>query len=598
MGAWCYLAGRFLLNRGARLLLAASDAEPDREHFVSLLHSADHSAFRRALSDLVSGGEFDVDFRRPDGFWLRMRGKARDGDGFGILIPVSERRVEQLSANRLAAIVASSEDAIVGKTLEGIVTDWNQAAEEIFGYGAKEIVGRSITLLLPPGREAEEADILRRIGKGERIEHFETRRKRKDGKIIDVSVTISPVVGREGQIIGASKIVRDITAAKRAQQLLLEREAHLESVLSTVPDAMVVIDPNGIIESFSATAEKLFGYPASEAVGKNIKMLMPEPYRSAHDGYLARYMATGERRIIGIGRIVVGCRRDGTTFPMELSVGEVRLGEKRLFTGFVRDLTERQETQKRLQDLQEELLHMARFTALGEMASTLAYELNQPLTAVASYLSGARRLIDGGKPQDLPMVRTVVDSATEQVLRAGQIIRRLREFVTRGETDRTPEDLPRLVEEASALALVGAKEAGVHFALHFADNLPPVLADKIQIQQILVNLICNAIEAMQQSGKRELTVSVFPMDASLVRISVRDTGSGIPPDILPQLFKPFVTSKVHGMGVGLSISRTIAEAHGGRLWAEPGRGRHRFPPHIAPHRCRRVRQCPIVKRFI
>jgi two-component system sensor kinase FixL len=575
LGVWRYHGGRFELDHIARVLFGAPEAACGLDQFVEMVHDADASAFRRALiSQLLDNEQFDVDIRRRDGVWLRMRGRMRQGEAFGILIKIGEGRVQQLAANRLAAIVASSEDAIIGKTLEGVVTDWNQAAETIFGYSAAEILGRSIMLLLPPGQEAEEADILRRVARGERVEPFETKRRRKDGEIIDVSVTISPVFDRQGEIVGASKIARDITAAKRAHQLLMEREAHLQSVLNTVPDAMIVIDPNGIIQSFSATAQKLFGYATNEVVGKNVGMLMPEPYRSGHDGYLARYMATGEWRIIGRGRVVVGCRRDGTTFPMELAVGEVKLGDKRLFTGFVRDLTERQETQKRLQDLQEELLHMARFTALGEMASTLAHELNQPLTAVASYLNGARRLIEGSRPDDLPMVRGAIDSAAEQALRAGQIIRRLREFVARGESTRIREDLRRLVEESCALALVGAKEVGVHFTLQFDDDLPAVLADKVQIQQILVNLIRNAIEAMQQSKTRELLVSVAASDAETVRVSVRDTGSGIAPDILPQLFRPFVTSKPQGMGVGLSISRTIAESHGGRLWAEaaPGGG--------------------------
>jgi two-component system sensor kinase FixL len=167
------------------------------------------------------------------------------------------------------------------------------------------------------------------------------------------------------------------------------------------------------------------------------------------------------------------------------------------------------------------------------------------------------------------MAREAIDNAAGQALRAGQIIRRLREFVARGETDRQAEDARRLIEEASALALVGAKEAGVHFMLQFEDNLPAVLADKVQIQQVLVNLVRNAIEAMQQSETRKLTVSAFTVDAGTAQIDVRDTGAGISPEILPQLFQPFVTSKPHGMGIGLSISRTIAEAHGGRLWADP-----------------------------
>ena len=392
--------------------------------------------------------------------------------------------------------------------------------------------------------------------------------------IIDVSVTISPVYDDNDHLIGASKVARDITAAKTSQQQLLEREAHLQSVLDTVPDAMVVIDTRGIMQSFSPTAEKLFGYSAREAVGRNVSMLMPEPYGSQHDSFLARYLATGEKRIIGIGRVVVGRRKDGSTFPMELAVGEMRSGDRRFFTGFVRDLTERQQTQQRLQDLQAELIFMSRFTALGEMASTLAHELNQPLTAVTSYLNGARRLLDGGNAEDVPIVRGAIDSAAEQSLRAGQIIKRLREFVARGESDRRGEDLQKLIEEASALALVGAKESGAHVSYSFDPRAPIVMVDKIQIQQVILNLMRNALEAMQDADRRELIVATQSGDAEMVEISVTDTGSGIAPEIAAKLFQPFMTTKRHGMGVGLSISRTIVEAHGGKLWAEsnPGGG--------------------------
>jgi two-component system sensor kinase FixL len=345
-------------------------------------------------------------------------------------------------------------------------------------------------------------------------------------------------------------------------------------VLDTVPDAMVVIDTRGIMQSFSSTAERLFGYSAAEAIGQNVSMLMPEPYHSQHDGYLARYMATGERHIIGIGRLVVGRRKDGSTFPMELAVGEMRSGARRYFTGFIRDLTERQETQKRMQDLQSELIFMSRFTALGEMASTLAHELNQPLTAVASYLNGAKRLLDAGKPENLSLAREAIDSAAGQALRAGQIIKRLREFVSRGESDRQVENLPKLIEEASALALVGAKESGIHVSFDFAPAASQVLVDKVQVQQVLLNLVRNAMEAMQDASRRALRLSTRPAGPGMVEIAVADTGSGIAPEIAEKLFQPFMTTKQHGMGVGLSISRTIIEAHGGRLWAEanPGGG--------------------------
>lgn len=474
------------------------------------------------------------------------------------------------AASRLAAILSSSTDAYVGKTLDGVVTDWNQGAEAIFGYVAGEIVGKPIAILLPPGLESEEADILARIRKGERIENFETRRRRKDGGIIDVNVTVSPVHDERGQMIGAFKVARDITASKKAGTALKEREAHLQSVLDTVPDAMIVINTRGIMQSFSATAEKLFGYRAEEVMGQNVSILMPEPYSSQHDSYLARYLATGERRIIGLGRLVVGQRRDGSTFPMELSVGEARSGERRFFTGFVRDLTERQEAKQRFQDLQAELIFVSRFTALGEMASTLAHELNQPLTAATSYLNGARRLLDRGRPEDQPEIRAAIESAAGQALRAGQIIKRLREFVSRGESDRNPQDLRQLVEEASALAQVGARESGVRVSFAFDPNAGLVMVDRIQIQQVILNLMRNALEAMdEQGGRKELHVSTRLLNNQTIEVAVADTGPGIAPDIMARLFQPFVTSKRQGMGVGLSISRTIVEAHGGILTAEP-----------------------------
>jgi two-component system sensor kinase FixL len=259
---------------------------------------------------------------------------------------------------------------------------------------------------------------------------------------------------------------------------------------------------------------------------------------------------------------------------MELSVGEGRSGERRFFTGFVRDLTERHEAQNRLQELQAELIHMSRFTALGEMTSTLAHELNQPLAAVANYLKGGRRLLDSGRAEAIPMIREALDSAIEQALRAGQIIRSARDFVSRGESVRKFEDLATLVEEASALALVGAKEGGVRVSFKLDPRAKRVFGDKIQIQQVLLNLIRNAIEAMQEGVVRELTLSTRQVDRTTVEVIVADTGPGISPQVAARMFQPFNTSKPQGMGVGLSISRTIVEVHGGRLWVEsvPGVG--------------------------
>ena len=362
---------------------------------------------------------------------------------------------------------------------------------------------------------------------------------------------------------------RTRTQAAETTRDLLAREAHLQSILDTVPDAMVVIDERGIIQSFSTAAERLFGYAAAEVIGHNVRMLMPSPHRENHDGYLDRYLRTGERRIIGIGRVVVGERRDGSVFPMELSVGEMRSSDRRFFTGFIRDLTDRQQTEARLQELQAELVHISRLTAMGEMASTLAHELNQPLSAIANYLKGSERLLEGRADELSTRLKGALAKATEQSMRAGQIIRRLRDFVARGETERRYESITRIVQEASALALVGAKEQGVRVRYHFDPSVEMVLADKVQVQQVLLNLVRNAGEAMADSDRRELTISTEAAEDDMVMVSVQDTGCGVSEDVVQQLFQPFFTTKRHGMGVGLSISRTIIEAHGGRIWIEP-----------------------------
>ena len=353
---------------------------------------------------------------------------------------------------------------------------------------------------------------------------------------------------------------------------LLGREAHLRSILDTVPDAMIVIDEQGVIQSFSAAAERQFGHAADEVVGRNVTCLMPSPYRREHDGYLARYRATGERHIIGIGRVVVGERKDGSTFPMELSVGEMRSAEGRFFTGFVRDLTERQQTEQRLQEIQAELVHISRFTAVGEMATTLAHELNQPLAAITNYLRGGRRVLDRIDHPGLVLAREAVDRAADQALRAGEIIRRMRQFVARGENEPREESVSKMVEEASALALVGARELGVHVRLQLDREADLVLADRVQVQQVLLNLLRNALEAMANSEQKELVVRSRLEEGGMTEIAVMDTGAGISEEIAAQLFQPFMTTKRHGMGVGLSISRTIIEAHGGQIRAEPNPG--------------------------
>lgn len=351
---------------------------------------------------------------------------------------------------------------------------------------------------------------------------------------------------------------------------IFAQEAHLRSILDTVPDAMIVIDEHGHILSFSAAAERMFGYREDEVLGENVSMLMPSPDRERHDGYLERYMRTGERRIIGIGRVLTARHRDGTTFPIELSVGEACINDDRVFTGFIRDLTERQQTELRVHDLQSVLAHVQRVSEMGTLATSLAHELNQPLTAIANYVETARDILrEIPDEETLAVIREALDECASQSVRAGQIVRRLRDFIARGETEQRIESLQRLITEASALALVGAGEQNLEVDVRLDPQADRVLVDRIQIQQVILNLIRNAIEAMEDSPVRRLLISSDRAPGGFVQVTVADSGPGLAEDVSERLFEPFRSTKATGLGLGLSISAAIVSAHGGRIWAEP-----------------------------
>jgi two-component system, LuxR family, sensor kinase FixL len=480
-----------------------------------------------------------------------------------------------------ARLQALDKAHVLIRELDGPITFWSHGMERLYGFSAADAVGRQAHLLLktefPDRLDAIEAELMARGDWSGEVAH-----RHRNGEIVLVASHWS--LWRGGARTAVTEVHNDVTASKkRLEQDLIVREAHLKSILETVPDAMVVIDDRGIMKFFSAAAERLFGYRAHDAIGQNVKLLMPSPYRESHDSYLERYARTGEKRIIGIGRLVVGQRRDGSTFPMELAVGEMSSGGQRYYTAFIRDLTERQQTEARLQELQSELVHISRLTAMGEMASALAHEINQPLAALTNYLKGSRRLLDRRGDKETEIIRDALEKAAEQSLRAGEIIRRLRDFVGHGETEKRVESIKKLVEEASALALVGAKERGVRVSFRFDSAADLVLVNKVQVQQVLLNLMRNAMEAMDESEKREILVSTVADARDFLTVNVADTGPGISEELASQLFRPFVTTKPHGMGVGLSISRTIIESHGGRIWIEPNPGGgavFRFTLHV------------------
>jgi len=346
-----------------------------------------------------------------------------------------------------------------------------------------------------------------------------------------------------------------------------EREALLRAIVETSPDGLITIDQASLIQSFNPAAQRMFGYAADEVIGRNVRCLMPDPYRAQHDDYVARYLRTGEKRIIGIGREVLGQRKDGAIFPLELAVGEVRTAGGRIFAGFVRDVSARQEAEERLRELQAELVHVARLSAMGEMASALAHELNQPLTAIINYAQAARRALGSADDARQGTLASLLDKASQQATRAGQIIHRLRQFIAKGETERALEDLNAVVEEASALALIGTAGKRIAVRRAFAADLPPVLIDRVQIHQVVTNLLRNSIDALAEVERREIVLATRRAEPDAIEVTVADSGPGLDPALAGRLFQPFVTTKPEGIGIGLSICRSIVDAHGGRLWA-------------------------------
>ncbi|MCH4894645.1 PAS domain S-box protein [Sphingomonas sp. SFZ2018-12] len=474
------------------------------------------------------------------------------------------RPIDDLTPVIAAAVTADRRRALILVDRHGRILSWNAGAARLFECSAANAIGGDIARFVPIGPEVGAIDAL--VASQSTGEAADRWLVRADQTEFVATVDVAPIDRAGSEPVFALQI-EDVTDRRAAAVSLERSEAHLQSILATIPDAMIVIDERGVIESFSAAAARLFGYTEAEVIGRNVGMLMPGGDRARHDDYIAHYRQTGEKRIIGTGRIVVGRRRDGSEFPMDLAVGETLLEGHRLFTGFIRDLTTQQEAELRLKQLQSELIHISRVSAMGTMASTIAHELNQPLAAITNYMEASEDLLRQ-LPIDTDLLGEAVSQSAREALRAGAIVRRLRDFVARGEVERRVEPLAGLIEDASRLALIGARERGVRALIDLDPQAPLVLADRVQIQQVVVNLVRNAVEAVQGRTVRDVTITTRRIEPDRVRITVADTGGGIDPAIEPRLFEAFNTSKEAGMGLGLSISRTIVEAHGGRIWAE------------------------------
>lgn len=350
--------------------------------------------------------------------------------------------------------------------------------------------------------------------------------------------------------------------------MITEKKSELEAVLNTLVDGVIMIDEMGIITRFNPASEHIFGYSREDIIGQNIKQLMPNPYKSSHDTYIQNYKNTHKPQIIGIGREVQGQRKDGTVFPMYLSVGEVADTKQTSFVGIIRDLTQEVKRRSEFEALQQQHFHLSRVSAMDQMGAAIAHELNQPLTAIMNYLDAGLTLTgrEDGR-LDIEKINAIMQKSSEQASRAAEILSRLRKFIETGDIEKKSTNIVDLLTTSIDLIMPLFKKDGIVLARDIKQDLPNILASRVQIQQVLVNLIKNACEAMQESQDKTLTVSAWQKQNDIV-IGIIDTGCGFSDEVGKLLFEPFATTKEKGLGVGLSICQSIMGNHEGQIWTE------------------------------
>jgi two-component system, LuxR family, sensor kinase FixL len=445
----------------------------------------------------------------------------------------------------LAAVTYLADDGIIETDLDGRVTTWSKGAERLFGYTEEEMLGKTLAVLMPDGLDTF-TPVLARLGVGERLDHVDVVRVVKGGRLAYVSTTGTAVRDETGRVVGTVAIVRDISEAKRTDLLREATEARWRAIIDSAVDAIVVIDTKGRVEAFNRSAERMFGYAEAEMLGRTVNTLMPTPYRDEHDGYLASYLATGVQKVIGIGREVTGLRRNGSTFPVHLSVGEWQVGGERHFTGILHDLTERSELEERLRE-------QTALARLGEMAAVIAHEIKNPLAAVR----GAIQVIGGRLPagsKDAPVVKEIV----ARLDALNDLIKDLLLFARTPQPRIASVGLLPLLQLTVDLLSKDPLFAGIHVVV--TGDAPPIPGDAELLKIIFQNLLINAAQALQGHGT--ITVRIVP-GATVHEVQVVDTGPGIAPDVREKVFRPFFTTKARGTGLGLSIARRLTEAHGG-----------------------------------
>jgi PAS domain S-box-containing protein len=474
-------------------------------------------------------------------------------------------RPDDGAAGRFAAIANSSNDAIIGKTLDGVITSWNRAAERMFGYTAAEAVGKPITLIIPEDSRKEEDEVLARIRRGEGEEHFEALRVAKNGQRLNVSLTVAPIKNAAGQVVGALKIARDITDRKRAAEALLHSETQAGAILEAVSEGIVIIDQRGTIVSVNRRAEDMFGYPREGLLDRPLEMLLPERLRSGHSEHRASYFQDPRSRPMGQGLDLLACRSDGTEFPVEISLSYVETENGLRGLAFVTDITQRQSMERATRQAE-------RLAALGRLSAGIAHELNNPIGIISSRIE--IMLLDAEAQPLPPEVMEDLKVLHRNAQRVARIAQGLLSFARQSSGERAPVDLNHLVEETLSLIEKQFVASGITIERGLAPVLPPVLGDSNALQQVVLNLLTNARDALESGGAIAVETKAVPGRPGGARLTVRDTGTGIPPEILPRIFDPFFTTKSDGTGLGLSISYGIVRDHQGTVdvQSRPGQG--------------------------
>ncbi len=464
------------------------------------------------------------------------------------------------------ALITSAIDGIVVIDADGTVELYNESCERLFQYSPSEVLGNNIKILMPQSQRKAHEEALARYRKTGEKRIIGTGREvvgqRKDLSTFPIYVSVGEGVWNEKKIFVA--IIHDLTTMKAEQAQREGATGLLAQIVRSSDDAIISKTLDGVITSWNDAAEHMFGYHADEAIGQHVTMLIPVS-RHAEEGEIIFRLSAGEtiRHFETIRR-----RKGGEELHVSLSVAPIR-DAAGLIVGaskIVRDITKRKSAESDSHKLQSELGHAARLNAMGQMSAAIAHELNQPLAAMMNYVKAAQHLLSPElpKPEQIVTAREAMGKAAKQIIRAGAIIRYLREFVEKRASEKVSSDLNRAIGEAVELGLMGA-DSSVKVFLDLDRNMPPAMIDKIQIQQVLINLIRNGVDAMAGVAKRELTIASSSEETGCLHITICDTGPGFAPEILAKLFEPFTTTREKGMGIGLSICRAIVEAHGGSI---------------------------------